>query len=177
MTQGLVAAPIWLECRPGLTASASPIAEGQTFYHTTCSQCNCAPTTMASIFKSLPLLRTAAPRLTRQFFTCQAHRVPQRKCIAAGVQRTSQPSWILQCHYQSTHAPQHVSGIIGNGIGAAAGQTVKKSTFPQTSDKSVAYWLLGSAASVFGIVIFGGLTRLTESGCDITTPTFLLLQD
>jgi cytochrome c oxidase assembly protein subunit 15 len=28
----------------------------------------------------------------------------------------------------------------------------------------VAYWLLGSAASVFGIVVFGGLTRLTESG-------------
>jgi hypothetical protein len=32
------------------------------------------------------------------------------------------------------------------------------------SDKVVAYWLLGSAASVFGIVVFGGLTRLTESG-------------
>ena len=36
--------------------------------------------------------------------------------------------------------------------------------FPNTSEKSVAYWLLGSAASVFGIVVFGGLTRLTESG-------------
>lgn len=32
------------------------------------------------------------------------------------------------------------------------------------TSKSVAYWLLGSAASVFGIVVFGGLTRLTESG-------------
>lgn len=32
----------------------------------------------------------------------------------------------------------------------------------------VAYWLLGSAASVFGIVVFGGLTRLTESGLSIT---------
>lgn len=39
-----------------------------------------------------------------------------------------------------------------------------KGTFPKTSSKSVAYWLLGSAASVFGIVVFGGLTRLTESG-------------
>lgn len=29
-------------------------------------------------------------------------------------------------------------------------------------------WLLGSAASVFGIVVFGGLTRLTESGLSIT---------
>jgi cytochrome c oxidase assembly protein subunit 15 len=39
-----------------------------------------------------------------------------------------------------------------------------KKFFPETSSKPVAYWLLGSAASVFGIVIFGGLTRLTESG-------------
>lgn len=36
--------------------------------------------------------------------------------------------------------------------------------FPPVTSKSVAYWLLGSAASVFGIVVFGGLTRLTESG-------------
>lgn len=40
----------------------------------------------------------------------------------------------------------------------------RSSSFPDTSSKSVAYWLLGSAASVFGIVVFGGLTRLTESG-------------
>lgn len=40
----------------------------------------------------------------------------------------------------------------------------KKPFFPEISDKTVAYWLLGSAASVFGIVVFGGLTRLTESG-------------
>lgn len=37
-------------------------------------------------------------------------------------------------------------------------------SWPETTSKSVAYWLLGSAASVFGIVVFGGLTRLTESG-------------
>ncbi|KNG50821.1 cytochrome c oxidase assembly protein cox15 [Stemphylium lycopersici] len=44
----------------------------------------------------------------------------------------------------------------------------KSSSFPKTTSKSVAYWLLGSAASVFGIVVFGGLTRLTESGLSIT---------
>ena len=43
-------------------------------------------------------------------------------------------------------------------------RTSRKSFFPETSDKAVAYWLLGSAASVFGLVVFGGLTRLTESG-------------
>ncbi|KUI53125.1 Electron transfer protein 1, mitochondrial [Cytospora mali] len=44
----------------------------------------------------------------------------------------------------------------------------KTSSFPETSSKSVAYWLLGSAVSVFGIVVWGGLTRLTESGLSIT---------
>ena len=32
------------------------------------------------------------------------------------------------------------------------------------SHPAVGYWLIFSAASVFGIVVFGGLTRLTESG-------------
>ena len=41
---------------------------------------------------------------------------------------------------------------------------VEDGFFPEVSDRIVAYWLLGSAASVFGIIVFGGLTRLTESG-------------
>ncbi|KAI0969527.1 cytochrome c oxidase assembly protein COX15 [Xylaria arbuscula] len=53
--------------------------------------------------------------------------------------------------------------------GAGASQQLAKRVFPEaTSSKSVAFWLLGSAASVFGIVVFGGLTRLTESGLSIT---------
>ncbi|KAJ9607234.1 Cytochrome c oxidase assembly protein cox15 [Cladophialophora chaetospira] len=44
----------------------------------------------------------------------------------------------------------------------------RRAFFPDTSSNVVAYWLLGSAASVFGIVVFGGLTRLTESGLSIT---------
>ncbi|KAJ1961885.1 Cytochrome c oxidase assembly protein cox15 [Dispira parvispora] len=35
------------------------------------------------------------------------------------------------------------------------------------SRKAVGYWLLASAASVFGIVVWGGVTRLTESGLSI----------
>lgn len=51
-------------------------------------------------------------------------------------------------------------------IGSAArSEAAKSSSFPKTSTNAVAYWLLASAASVFGIVVFGGLTRLTESGC------------
>jgi cytochrome c oxidase assembly protein subunit 15 len=64
--------------------------------------------------------------------------------------------------------------VAAPAVGAVAEEaTVKaKSSFPKISDKSVAYWLLGSAASVFGIVIFGGLTRLTESGCVYSDDTF-----
>lgn len=50
----------------------------------------------------------------------------------------------------------------------ATRSTPKASSWPETSSRSVGYWLLGSAASVFGIVVFGGLTRLTESGLSIT---------
>lgn len=39
---------------------------------------------------------------------------------------------------------------------------------PVNSARSVGYWLIGSAGLVFGIVVLGGLTRLTESGLSIT---------
>lgn len=39
---------------------------------------------------------------------------------------------------------------------------------PMNSSKTVGYWLIGSAGLVFGIVVVGGLTRLTESGLSIT---------
>ncbi|EPS41116.1 hypothetical protein H072_5010 [Dactylellina haptotyla CBS 200.50] len=45
---------------------------------------------------------------------------------------------------------------------------IKKSSFPETSERIVAFWLLGSAGLVFAIVVIGGLTRLTESGLSIT---------
>ena len=49
-------------------------------------------------------------------------------------------------------------------VAAAGSKFGSASRFPDSSSNAVAYWLLGSAASVFGIVVFGGLTRLTESG-------------
>ncbi|CAI4219974.1 unnamed protein product [Parascedosporium putredinis] len=62
---------------------------------------------------------------------------------------------------------------------AADATTTTKSKRPEfTTSKAVGLWLLGSAVSVFGIVIFGGLTRLTESGLSITewpSPEFQLL--
>ena len=62
---------------------------------------------------------------------------------------------------QSTSIPS-----IGGSI-SVKGAKARRRFFPSTSQKVVAYWLLGSAASVFGIVVFGGLTRLTESGYEL----------
>lgn len=59
----------------------------------------------------------------------------------------------------ATAAAAPVSTPTASSTGSA-----RKSSFPETSSKAVAYWLIGSAVSVFGIVVWGGLTRLTESG-------------
>ncbi|OQO11162.1 hypothetical protein B0A48_05418 [Cryoendolithus antarcticus] len=58
-------------------------------------------------------------------------------------------------------------GSTSENVASRAANTNRTSSFPTTSSKSAAYWLLASAASVFGIVVLGGLTRLTESGLSI----------
>jgi heme a synthase len=40
---------------------------------------------------------------------------------------------------------------------------------PVRSQKVVGYWLLGCGGMVFGAVILGGVTRLTESGLSMVT--------
>ncbi|KAK4243053.1 cytochrome oxidase assembly protein-domain-containing protein [Corynascus novoguineensis] len=94
------------------------------------------------------------------------------------------PSRILQLSravrsYASTTAtePKGPIGPLGGKIAEAVKPAApsgssngshKSSSFPETNAKVVGYWLVGSAMSVFGIVVFGGLTRLTESGLSIT---------
>ncbi|CAZ80662.1 unnamed protein product [Tuber melanosporum] len=74
----------------------------------------------------------------------------------------------------ATHPGTHSSplGTLANTF-AHNSQTLKAGTktqpfFPDISSPTVGYWLLGSAGLVFGIVVLGGLTRLTESGLSIT---------
>jgi cytochrome c oxidase assembly protein subunit 15 len=121
---------------------------------------------MASVFQAFPQLRTAAPRLSRRLFVC-------RPCLNSSSRpatlRTA-PSVLKSVRWKSTQALRS-SATVGPeaSIASIASEPSVKSSsssrsFPETSSKSVAYWLLGSAASVFGIVVFGGLTRLTESG-------------
>lgn len=71
-----------------------------------------------------------------------------------------------------TKAPESPLGGLADDIARGqqaireAAEKKAKPFFPDVSSKGVGYWLIGSAGLVFGIVIIGGLTRLTESGCE-----------
>ncbi|MCJ1254222.1 Cytochrome c oxidase assembly protein cox15 [Lignoscripta atroalba] len=132
---------------------------------------------MASIFQSFPALKRAAPRLSRQFFICRAC---QQASVRPHTAKKATPrSPFLEAfrsqgaRASSASAPGLSSSIRSPSPLSSLSKTInggkaRKHFFPKVSDKVVAYWLLGSAASVFGIVVFGGLTRLTESGLSIT---------
>ncbi|KAI4676843.1 uncharacterized protein J4E84_009438 [Alternaria hordeiaustralica] len=129
---------------------------------------------MASIFQAFPQLRTAAPRLSRRLFVCRpCLNSPIRAAVSAS-RSSSRPSVLQSVRWKSTQPLRSTATIEGPNAGrailaeAATKTESQSSSFPKTTSKSVAYWLLGSAASVFGIVVFGGLTRLTESGLSIT---------
>lgn len=127
---------------------------------------------MGSVFHSLPLLRQAAPQLSKHFFTCHLPRaarlrvqVPRKEIPKAGFWRTFRTGGSRNATLttESTRSQSPLSSL-GKSLGSPQTAKVTARTFPETSEKIVAYWLLGSAASVFGLVVFGGLTRLTESG-------------
>lgn len=143
---------------------------------------------------SAPFFRSLAPSAARNFFHANNRcllRVPPSApststgaCRAFGAGRTGRTgrtSWIGRTDYagQLSSVAGHLSGVrnvfvaqvrrLSAETEAAAGAktgnaNVSKTSWPDVSSKGVGYFLLGSAASVFGIVVFGGLTRLTESG-------------
>ena len=128
---------------------------------------------MASI---LPALHRAAPRLTRQFFQCSYHR-PNSSLLCPSAQKVTtelrssrtfqtRPSLFSSAAAIATGSESQASSPLSSLSQAVKAKRThpKRPFFPETSSKATAYWLLGSAASVFGIVVFGGLTRLTESG-------------
>lgn len=133
---------------------------------------------MASL---LPGLRRAAPRISRDFFVChqciKQSRAVTRKATFLPTTTTSNTLRTIRFNSTTTATLPEIIGrpkrtsplsdlgqTINNAAPQKAQKVVKAEFFPETSSNTVAYWLLGSAVSVFGIVIFGGLTRLTESG-------------
>ena len=119
----------------------------------------------------VPGLRRATPRLSQDLFICHqclSTAVPTRSTSIA-----SKFTIVRNIRYKSTTpVPSRASNSAATASPSvspsqtvrSARRTAGRNFFPETSSKAVGYWLLGSAASVFGIVVFGGLTRLTESG-------------
>lgn len=129
---------------------------------------------MASLGSALPVWRSLAPRLSRDLFTCRqclrnqnyAAKSVRRFAAMPSPQPTKLRSSLLTDKNRQFFTSSIRRSTDSPAIEGAFEETAAKAkrSFPKISDKAVAYWLLGSAASVFGIVVFGGLTRLTESG-------------
>jgi hypothetical protein len=119
------------------------------------------------IDKSVRRLNKAQSPLTK----CPAaHRLNRSPCQSVSLQFFNSPTRAFSQtsrarNISSTEAAAQDNTKDDDGSNSSDGSRNRKSFFPDTSSNTVAYWLLGSAASVFGIVVFGGLTRLTESGC------------
>ncbi|OTA05868.1 cytochrome c oxidase assembly protein [Trichoderma parareesei] len=108
-------------------------------------------------------MRRAALQMPSKFFVCN-------QCLRQAPRRS--PSSILNIIRSRGYADaKPLESLAAQNASALASQTQAQASkaFPKkTTSKAVAIWLLGSAASCFGIVVFGGLTRLTESGLSIT---------
>lgn len=132
---------------------------------------------MASIFHGL---RRAAPRLSQNFIIgrqCKSQTRPavDKVLAASAFQRSvrfnnvaANPDSVARKASPLASLSQTIATPIAGASQTAGGSGSTKNFFPDANSRSVAYWLLGSAASVFGIVVFGGLTRLTESGYGCT---------
>ncbi|PMD65676.1 cytochrome c oxidase assembly protein-like protein cox15 [Hyaloscypha bicolor E] len=131
---------------------------------------------MASL---LPGLRRAAPRLASDFFIChhcqkyarpaaRQIKIPRKTNLSRTIRFNSSAATFPELVPKKTSPLSSLSQTISNAEKERAKGGAKKGFFPETPSNTVAYWLLASAGGVFGIVVFGGLTRLTESGLSIT---------
>lgn len=138
---------------------------------------------MAPTSNLQPLLKRAAPHLARHFFACRQClnkplNAPQTRLATSYSRPTHairQTPFLKAFRAQSGVAampkqlPPLNSFVRQSGLSEGTGWFAKSPAekggyFPKTSRNIVAWWLLGSSISVFGLVVLGGLTRLTESG-------------
>lgn len=121
---------------------------------------------MASFAPGLRRLFLQASASTPKFFVCN-------QCLRQAPRTATVSSRILNVVRSRPYsdavtigkaaAPTITEQIAARSAGPTVSEAAKKA-WPDVSSKGAGYWLLGSALSVFGIVVWGGLTRLTESG-------------
>lgn len=121
-----------------------------------------------------------APKLTQRLFVCSCRGQRAKSSARPLIPQKSFPKTPLSfvrnsAIVRSSKADEVVerTSRVSSLSKAINKNKENESFFPDISHKAVAYWLLGSAASVFGIVVFGGLTRLTESGYALSVVNFI----
>ena len=137
--------------------------------------------TMASLLSSL---RRAGPKLTNDFFICQRClrqspsvlskvKTPGKLNLSRNIRFNSNTAFADSAATRKTplsnlsetiYISQKAAEKAAQEASRKGASEGKKGFWPELSSNAVGYWLLASAGSVFGIVVFGGLTRLTESG-------------
>lgn len=118
-------------------------------------------------------IRRAALQLAQSSFVCRQC-LRQQKFFSPSSSPASQPKILdflrpAPRRYATTGSQAAPAASVKAAASAAFASTrgsgsSKSSSFPEVNSKAVGYWLMGSAVSVLGIIVFGGLTRLTESG-------------
>ncbi|SPO04940.1 probable COX15 - cytochrome oxidase assembly factor [Cephalotrichum gorgonifer] len=127
----------------------------------------------------MPVSRRLATRLATPTTICRQcvqsrPAIQSRSLVLEAVRASRAPAAPFQARLQSTKATvaelsKAASEESASAYASAVENAPSRKRLPEhTTSKAVTLWLLGSAVSVFGIVIFGGLTRLTESGLSIT---------
>lgn len=88
--------------------------------------------------------------------------------------RSAPSTPLISAHFNKLTLQQPFRGQLAR-LATAAGESDGASGSSSSSGSSqapppriVGYWLLANAALVYGIVVLGGVTRLTESGLSIT---------
>lgn len=92
--------------------------------------------------------------------------------LSIGTPRASPFARILQ-NFRLTRNYSSTTYVAGSPSNEGTSQAVKGMIKPKTippviSSKITGYWLVCTSGLIFGIVVIGGLTRLTESGLSIT---------
>ncbi|KAI0912685.1 cytochrome c oxidase assembly protein COX15 [Ustulina deusta] len=113
--------------------------------------------------------QTAPSRILQSLRPPRRHATTTSTSTSTSTTMTTKRPALSPTFFSTSPITRPGSSAVMSTAAHAGSQQLSKHAFPETtSSKAVAYWLLGSAASVFGIVVFGGLTRLTESGLSIT---------
>ncbi|KAF8520082.1 electron transfer protein 1 [Gautieria morchelliformis] len=119
---------------------------------------------MAAVWHARSLFRNALARnipplqgrnLNIHYTQAVRSPIPASRCNISGWTTRHKP--FEELHQCSRPSPGYFSS-----------NSPTRTALPSLSPPSVGYWLICSSALVFGVVVVGGVTRLTESGLSIT---------